>query len=150
MVNLVEAQIGNGGSSRDAETAFEAMAPVYDDFTAHHDYELWLGNLLPRLEAHGLPGRRLLDVACGTGKSFIPMLEWGWEVTACDISGSMIEQAREKVGGNVELRVADMRELPRYGEFDLVLCLDDAINYQLTLDELEQTLRSLQRNLART
>ena len=95
-----------------AEIAYEAIAPFYDDFTAHHDYELWLGNLLPKLERHGLRGERLLDVACGTGKSFIPMLERGWEVTACDISASMVELARAKVGDAAELSVADMRDLP--------------------------------------
>ena len=81
-----------------AEQAYEAIAPVYDDFTAHHDYELWLGNLLPKLRRHGLNGHRLLDVGCGTGKSFIPMLERGWKVTACDISPSMLELARAKAG----------------------------------------------------
>ena len=77
--------------SRWAEIAYEAMASVYDDFTAHHDYELWLGQLLPKVEGHGLGARgRLLDVGCGTGKSFIPMLERGWSVTACDLSPANI------------------------------------------------------------
>jgi SAM-dependent methyltransferase len=130
-----------------AEIAYEAMAPVYDDFTAHHDYELWLGNLLPKVERHTLTGRRLLDVACGTGKSFIPMLERGWDVTACDISASMVEIARAKVGDAAKLSVADMRELPTFGEFDLVWCLDDAVNYLLSVEELERALTGMRRNL---
>jgi SAM-dependent methyltransferase len=130
-----------------AEIAYEAIAPVYDDFTAHHDYELWLGGLLPELQRLGLQGERLLDVACGTGKSFIPMLERGWKVTACDISAQMVELARAKVGEEVELSVADMRALPTFGEFDLVLCLDDAINYLLSVEELEQALSGMRRNL---
>jgi SAM-dependent methyltransferase len=144
----VEAGAG-GGKGRWAEIAYEAIAPVYDDFTAHHDYELWLGNLLPKLELHGLQGRRLFDVGCGTGKSFIPMLEQGWEVTACDISASMVELARSKVGDAAELFVADMRDLPTVGEFDLVWCLDDAINYLLSADELEQAFSGMRRNLGR-
>lgn len=130
-----------------AERAYEAIAPVYDDFTAHHDYDLWLGNLLPKLEQHGIPGRRLLDVGCGTGKSFIPMLEKGWEVTACDISPKMVEIARRKVGDRAELSVADMRELPVFGEFDVVWCIDDAVNYLLSTEELEQALSGMRRNL---
>jgi SAM-dependent methyltransferase len=130
-----------------AEIAYEAIAPVYDDFTAHHDYELWLGNLLPELRRLGLRGDRLLDVACGTGKSFIPMLKRGWKVTACDISPAMVELARAKVGKTAELSVADMRELPDFGEFDLVWCLDDAINYLLSHEELEQALNGMRRNL---
>ena len=137
-----------GQTPRGAEIAYDAIAPVYDDFTAHHDYELWLGNLLPKLQAHGLAGRRLLDIGCGTGKSFIPMLERGWEVTACDISAAMVELARAKVGDAVDLSVADMRELPSFGEFDLVWCLDDAVNYLLDGGELERALGGMRRNLA--
>ncbi|HWB68410.1 MAG TPA: class I SAM-dependent methyltransferase, partial [Solirubrobacterales bacterium] len=131
-----------------AKLAYEAIAPVYDEFTAHHDYELWLGGLLPELERHGLAGRRLLDVGCGTGKSFLPMLARGWEVTACDISAGMLAQAHEKAAGRARLSVADMRELPRFGEFDLIWCLDDAVNYLLSREELELALSGMAANLA--
>lgn len=133
---------------RSAEEAYEAIAPVYDDFTAHHNYELWLGELLPQLRRHGLRGHRLLDVGCGTGKSFLPMLERGWEVTACDISPSMVELARGKAGEKAQLTVADMRELPAFGEFDLVWALDDAVNYLLSAEELGSALSGMRANLA--
>lgn len=132
---------------RDAEIAYEAIAPVYDEFTHHHDYELWLGSLLTGLERLGLRGNRLLDVACGTGKSFIPMLNRGWEVTASDISPAMVELARAKVGDRADLSVADMRDLPDFGRFDLVWCLDDAVNYLLSPAELEQALGGMRRCL---
>jgi SAM-dependent methyltransferase len=144
----VEAKAAGEEHSRGAEVAYEAIAPVYDDFTAHHNYELWLGNLLPELNRHGLRGNRLLDVACGTGKSFIPMLQRGWQVTACDISAAMVELARAKVGDQAALSVADMRKLPSFGEFDLVWCLDDAVNYLLSGEELELALSGMRRNLA--
>jgi SAM-dependent methyltransferase len=143
----VEARTAGEERPRWAEIAYEAIAPVYDDFTAHHNYELWLGNLLPELERLGLGGNRLLDVACGTGKSFIPMLSRGWEVTASDISPAMVELARGKVGDAAALSVADMRELPDFGEFDLVWCLDDALNYLLSGEELRQALGGMRRNL---
>jgi SAM-dependent methyltransferase len=144
----VEASAAPRPGSHWAEQAYEAIAPVYDDFTAHYDTELWLGNLLPQLARHGLRGHRLLDVGCGTGKSFLPMLERGWEVTACDISPSMLELARAKVGDSVKLSVADMRELPELGEFDLVWALDDAVNYLLSAEELGAALRGMRANLA--
>jgi SAM-dependent methyltransferase len=131
-----------------AEWAYEAIAPVYDDFTAHHDYEQWLSDLLPELRRQGLSGRRLLDVGCGTGKSFLPMLERGWEVTGCDLSPSMLERARAKTGDKVKLSVADMRKLPVLGEFDLIWALDDAINYLLSGEELEAALSGMRGNLA--
>jgi SAM-dependent methyltransferase len=131
------------------KAAYEAIAPVYDDFTAHHDYELWLGELLPRLERRGLRQGRLLDVGCGTGKSFLPMLARSWEVTACDISPSMLALARDKLAGQaVTLHVADMRALSQYGEFELVWALDDAVNYLLSREELLKALRGMRRNIA--
>jgi SAM-dependent methyltransferase len=139
-----------GAQSRGAEVAYDAIAPVYDDFTAHHKYEFWIGQLLPKLEANGLRGDRLLDVACGTGKSFLPLLGRDWKVTGCDISAAMIAIARAKVGPEVELFVADMRELPEVGEFDLVTCLDDAVNYLLDEDELVAALSAMRANLAPT
>ncbi|HEV7399799.1 MAG TPA: class I SAM-dependent methyltransferase [Solirubrobacterales bacterium] len=133
-----------------AERTYEAMAPVYDDFTAHHDYDGWLADLVKVLEGNGLQGRRLLDVGCGTGKSFMPMLRQGWDVTGCDISAAMLELAREKAGKAVRLEVADMLELPRFGEFDLIWALDDAINYLLGGKELERALAAMRANLAPT
>ncbi len=142
------ATANTGGES--AERTYEAMASVYDDFTAHHDYEGWLTDLQAILERRGLQGRRLLDVACGTGKSFMPMLARGWQVTACDISPAMVELAREKAGGRARLEVADMLDLPRFGEFDLAWALDDAINYLLSREELEAALAGMAANLAPT
>lgn len=134
--------------SHGAAQAYEAIAPVYDDFTSHHDYELWIGNLLPELRRHGLRGDRLLDLGCGTGKSFLPMLARGWKVTACDLSPAMLERARAKAGNAVELHVADLRELPVLGAFDLVWTLGDVLNYLLDPADLTDALRGMRANLA--
>jgi SAM-dependent methyltransferase len=133
-----------------AQRAYDAMAPVYDDFTAHYENEAWIADLVKALERRDLQGKRLLDVGCGTGKSFLPMLPHGWEVTGCDISTKMLELAREKAGDTVRLAVADMLELPEFGEFDLVWALDDAVNYLLSREELEQALAGMRANLAPT
>jgi SAM-dependent methyltransferase len=138
--------------SRGAEAAYDAMADVYDAFTAHHEFDLWLGEALPRLEAHGLTGNRLLDAACGTGKNFLEMTRRGWRVTGSDISAAMIAEARAKLDrdDDVTLAVADMRELPVFGEFDLVWALGDAVNYLLDEEELVAALSCLRANLAPT
>lgn len=107
--------------------AYEAFAPIYNDFTHANDYESWLGRtLLPELRKHGLrEGGRALDVGCGTGRAFRPLLDRGWQVHGCDLSPAMLEVAAREGGEEVTLQVADMRELPRLGEFDLVLSLND-------------------------
>lgn len=131
-----------------AEIAYEAMAPVYDEFTHLNDYETWFGVLLPALEAHGLSRGRLLDVGCGSGKAFAPMLRRGWSVHGCDISPAMLEQARLKGGDAVRVDVADMRELPTFGQFELVWALNDSVNYLLDGRELTAALEGMRRNLA--
>jgi SAM-dependent methyltransferase len=132
-----------------AREAYEGTAPAYDDFTAHHRDEEWITDLLVALEDHGLRGHRLLDVGCGTGKSFLPMLPRDWDITGCDILPSMLAFAREKAGKAVRLVVANMLALPRFGSFDLVWALDDTINYMLNTDELERAL-GMRENLAGT
>lgn len=131
-----------------AAQTYEALAEVYDAYTAHYDYETWLGELLPALARQGLREGHLLDVGCGTGKSFIPMLERGWQATGCDISPAMLKLARSKVGEAAELAVADMRDLPLFGPHELVWALDDAINYMQDQEELEAALAGMRKNLA--
>ncbi len=132
-----------------ARCAYAALAPFYDRFTAGQDYHHWLAQIESRAVDLGLTGRRALDVACGTGTSFAPLLDRGYEVSACDLSFEMVDQARAKFAGRLEdLFVADMRELPALGEFDLVTCLDDAINYLLSTEELTATFRGISQVLA--
>ena len=130
--------------------AYEVLAPSYDAFTLGfgYKYETWTATLLAKAEEEGLQGNRLLDVACGTGFSFIPLLERSWQVTGCDISAAMIEAARAKVGERAELVVADMRELPVLGEFDLIWAINTPLIYLLSQEELEAALAGMRRNLA--
>ena len=127
--------------------AYDVAADVYDDFTAHHDYEGWTA-LIERLgREHGLAGDRLLDVGCGTGNSFLPFLARGYRVTACDISPRMLARARAKCLGRARLSVADLRALPRLGSFDLVLAIDDVLNC-LPAADLPAAFRGLAANVA--
>ncbi len=131
-----------------AQIAYEAFAPIYDDFNAQNDYEFWFSVLLPELESRGLHTGKLLDVACGTGRAFAPMLRRGWEITACDISPSMIARAKEKHEGEaIAYDVADMTKLPTYGEFNLVWALNDPVNYLVSDGDLQSALEAMGANL---
>jgi SAM-dependent methyltransferase len=131
-----------------ARLAYEAFAPVYDDFNHLNDYEMWFDALLPELEQHGLRRGRLLDVGCGTGRAFEPMLRRGWEVLGCDLTPAMLAEARRKYGAAVPLETADIRALPVFGEFELVWALNDVVNYLLGDDDLERALAGMRANLA--
>jgi SAM-dependent methyltransferase len=130
-----------------ALAAYEALAPYYDRYTADYDHERWVVEVEGIARDLGLTGKRLLDVGCGTGKSFLPLLRRGWSVVGCDLSPAMVDAAREAAGGDAEVLVADMRELPRLGAFDLVTGIDDALNYLLSEDELLAAFRGVAGNL---
>lgn len=130
--------------------AYAELAPVYDAFTEGHNHERWMGLLEDLAVEKGLRGTRVLDVGCGTGSSFVPLLARGYEVVGCDLSPDMVARAREKVNAHdarAEVLVADMRALPELGAFDLVTCIDDALNNLLSVDQLRSALEGFQRNL---
>jgi len=128
--------------------AYELLAPFYDRYTHDYDHAHWLANIEAIAREHGLTGRRLLDIGCGTGKSFMPMLARGYEVTACDISPGMVSRARQAAEGTgADVLVADARELPDLGRYDLAMALDDALNYTLSDEELGAAFDGVARNV---
>ena len=137
-------------SERDqAAAAYQELAPYYDDFTAGYAYDAWVGAIEERALALGLRGRRALDLACGTGNGTGPLLARGYSVVGCDISEAMIKRARRKYPAHADsFLVADMRAMPSLGQFDLVLCLDDAVNYLLSTQELEAAFSCVARLLS--
>jgi len=146
MTELVEVE--HDGRRLHALEAYEALAPAYDVLTADYRYEPWLEAIEAHARRLGLRGQRVLDVACGTGRSFLPLLRRGYQVVACDLSPQMVERARQAAGDAALVFVADMRSLGRVGQFDLLTCLDDAVNYLLTEAEVLQAFRAFRANLA--
>lgn len=138
-------------SRESAQAAYDRLAAVYDEFTASNDYEMWLGEvLLPAAEPFGLRVGKVLDVGCGIGRTFSPLLRRGWSVRGCDVSAGMLEAARPAAGEAVELSRADARDLPRFGDgpFDLVLALNDVVNCLTEDGDLERAFGGIERNLA--
>lgn len=132
-----------------ASAGYDCLAPFYDEFTSAYAYEPWVAAIEQRAIDLGLAGSRALDLACGTGKSTLPLLARGYSVRGCDISEGMIRQAQCKLPHLADIfTVADMRDLPDFGEVDFVLCLDDAVNYLLTDDDLEAAFAGVARVLA--
>lgn len=139
--------------------AYDRFAAIYDEFNAANDYEMWLGErLLPALERHGLKKGWALDIGCGTGRAFEPLLSRGWRVAGCDVSPGMLKRAAEKFGSRVELFEADARELPPVSSFpglsagegfELILALNDVANYLTGNGDLERFFAGVKPNLSR-
>jgi SAM-dependent methyltransferase len=133
-------------SQAPALSEYDAFAPYYDAFTAASDYEAWTTQVLALARRSGLRGSTLLDLACGTGKSFVPFATRGFRVTGCDASTAMLAEAARRAPG-AALVHADLRRLPTLGRFDLVTCFDDSLNYLLSEDDLAAAFAGIEANL---
>lgn len=81
-----------------------------------------------------LAGRRILDAGCGTGAFAQEAARRGADVVAVDLSPTLIELARERVGtdefrGSIDFRVGDMGRL-ELGSFDHIVAMDSLIHYE--------------------
>ena len=127
---------------------YDVFASYYDAFTHESDYEAWSAQVLEVATRHGLAGNALLDLACGTGNSFLPFERRGFRVTGCDGSPAMLAEAACKAP-DVALVHGDLRSLAVLGRFDLVTCFDDSLNYLPDGEALLAAFRGIRANLAR-
>ena len=118
---------------------YEHYAAVYDR-TGQMRFSIlmsmYLGEILRR---HACPGKRMLDLACGTGTLALLQAEAGWEVTGLDLSAAMLAEARRKqraAGVEATFVEGDMRGFALARPVDLVTCCYDSLNYLLDEDEL--------------
>lgn len=73
--------------------------------------------------AGDVAGRRILDAGCGSGPLAAELRERGAAVSGFDASAAMVDLARQRLGEDADLRVADLAAPLPYadGEFDDVL-----------------------------
>ncbi len=91
------------------------------------------------LRRHGA-GPRVLDMGCGTGRDAAHLHAAGRRVTAADLSEPMIAYARARHPGPEYVR-ADLHGCD-FGTdvFDAVVCLDSALLYCHTNEQLDRFL----------
>ena len=82
-----------------------------------------------------LRGCRLLDAGCGTGALAVEDAKRGADVTAVDISPTLIGIAKERVPdklgqGRIHFMAGDMLDT-KYGTFDHIVAMDSLIHYSL-------------------
>jgi ubiquinone/menaquinone biosynthesis C-methylase UbiE len=94
------------------------------------------------------PGKRVLDVAAGTGNASLPAAQRGGDVVASDLTPRLVEAGRaraEAVGVELEWTVADAEALPfADGSFEIVMSsigVMFAPRHQVAADELVRVCR---------
>jgi len=125
---------------------YDRLAKAFDvmtDWPKRLNHEMpFLEEMLRRHEA-----ANVLDIACGTGWHSIALAKKGHTVTGCDVSPSMIEQARANAARSqvaVQFVVADFSQMGRIrGAFDALLCLGNSLPHVLSQRALGDTMSQM-------
>lgn len=79
-----------------------------------------------------------LELACGSGEITLKLANLGFDLTALDLSSSMIQEASAKdVEKKIHFVCQDMKDLSNFGSFDAIACLCDSFNYILSKQEVK-------------
>jgi ubiquinone/menaquinone biosynthesis C-methylase UbiE len=128
---------------QESRRSFDAIARSYE----HHGAGRQSRSLYPALVGLASSWRpeSILDVGCGPGFLLEMLRKPGVRLAGADISARMIGRARERLGSDADLRVADSEGLPwAAGGFDLVLCCLSFHHYpnpEIALSEMSRVLR---------
>jgi ubiquinone/menaquinone biosynthesis C-methylase UbiE len=132
-----------GPVDRPSRFDFDTKAGTYDKW-----YETAEGLMYDRLEKKAIskyllrnvPGRKLLEIGCGTGHWSRFFSNYGFEVTGVDTSERMIKVAQNKDIPNASFQIADGHSLPfADNSFDVtaaITTLEFAHSAELVLQEM--------------
>ena len=130
-------------------------ADQYDTFYYDKDYEAECDLIEETFRRYaGKPVKSILDLGCGTGNHTIPLARRGYQVTGVDRSSEMVEHAKAKLQSQtspcqlqLQFLEGDVRSLELDQQFDAVLMMFAVLGYQLTNDDVSDTLRTIRRHL---
>ncbi len=91
---------------QDARRYEERMKRRENKLAAELEFRLMLDMLNP------LPGKTVLDIGCGIGMNFLPLLNQGLQVTGLDPSPYMLDIAARRGSAGVDLHRGYAEELP--------------------------------------
>ncbi len=83
-------------------------------------------------------GGSILEVACGTGRIAIPLLEDGHLVTGVDLEQEMLNRAIEKAGSRASFLLGDMRNMQLGRRFRLVIIAFNSLGHLHTADDVQR------------
>ncbi|MDK2919467.1 MAG: hypothetical protein PWQ37_2200 [Candidatus Petromonas sp.] len=93
-------------------------------------------------------GRKILDVAAGTGNYSVALAKLGYSVTAIDLDQEMIEKIHRKSrdeGVKVEAHQLDMRDIDRLNEneFNLIFCIGNSLAHLNGTAEIKDVIKKM-------
>ena len=112
---------------------YQQFSGVYDLLMQEVDYDAWASYLTEILEERDIvPGKTILECACGTGELTWRLADAGYRMIASDLSSDMLRIAQEKCR-NKGLRIPfveqAMEELSCHKAVDAIVAACDGVNY---------------------
>ena len=129
---------------------YEGLSKIYDFMMSGVDYEAWADYVLSAAKRFGCEPKTVLDLACGTGSTTLPLAARGVDATGLDLAPAMLEIAREKAaeaGLSVDFVEQNMLELDFPEPFDMVVSFQDGINYLTGEGDFDRLAAAVDRSL---
>ncbi|MCY4528993.1 MAG: class I SAM-dependent methyltransferase [Chloroflexi bacterium] len=115
---------------RAVKSGWDEMSDRYQRHALISTDDVHYGPLIPgERDLHllgDIPGKRVLELACGGAQNSIALAKWGATVTAVDLSSNQLAHARDLArseGADVALIQADIERLPMFPDesFDTIV-----------------------------
>lgn len=121
-------------------SSYETFAKFYDSLTENVNYEVrndYVSNFFSRYNENG---KKILDLACGTGTMTKFFVDKGYSVIGIDLSSDMLTVAKEKCPDTQFIK-ADMKHFSLTDNVDCCLCSLDAINHLTDIEDVDQCFK---------
>ena len=126
-------------------SSYDFLAGCYDRLTYDVDYAAWADYIEEHFRKKGIPGKTVLDLACGTGSLTFELARRGYEMIGVDLSPEMLSEAMEKDMGGVDIPpmflCQSMDKLDLYGTIDACVCCLDSANYVTDKRKLQKAFQ---------
>jgi SAM-dependent methyltransferase len=124
---------------------YTQSARYYDALYSFRDYHQASVLVRQFIQRRHPAARRLLDVACGTGRHLEDLQKY-FDVEGLDLSSELLETASRRCPG-IPLHQADMAGFQIGRKFDVVTCFFSSIGYLKTAARMQDAVRSMSNHL---
>jgi SAM-dependent methyltransferase len=139
-----EKQLTERGDLTEAEiitkSSYDSISSKWAD--THNTPKFWQENFDEFYKA--LPGGRVLEIGCGSGRDAKELIEHGYEYVGTDISGSQIEEAR-KNNPDAKFEQISLYDINFAAKFDGFWAA--AVLIHVPKDRINEALQAIQRNM---
>lgn len=119
----------------------------YEELSRYYDIVFPLGQAQLNFISTRAKGKKILDLAAGTGNYSIALSKMGYEVTAVDLDEEMVKKIAEKnkaEGTKTKAVVLDMNKVETLNDtFDVVICIGNSLVHLPNKEEIESLIKKL-------